>query len=479
MEALTEVAIAERPLDRGSNAQRHAARVALIMTVGSRVLIWCTGVVAVSVFGAIIAPGGLTLPGVNSNLGLVADRLTAPIAHWDASWYLLIAQHGYQAGALSSNLRMAFFPLYPLTVSALGWTGMPLVAAGALISTACLGLALYGLHLLTQIEYGEGAASDGTRVVPTRPRASDGAHPSEAAPAAPKLAVAALALCPMAVFFSAVYSDSLYLALSVGAFLYARRGRWTIACTLAALGAATRATGVLLALPLAVFYLYGPRADRPPDRVVRPGTRARKRLALLRDWRWVIPRYRLRRDVAWLAIVPLGLLAFMAYLGLNGSSFLAPFHVENAWGHHLAGPIEGIRDGAVSAYRDLRALLNGHLHFATLSTDPTTGVVTGWQNVMPFAFLLLTVPAIVGVARSLPIAYLLYVLAAVGIAISEPVTDRPLQSLPRYEAVLFPLFMWFGFWLARHRLWRVPILLVSAILAAWFAAEYATWHFVA
>jgi Gpi18-like mannosyltransferase len=36
-----------------------------------------------------------------------------------------------------------------------------------------------------------------------------------------------VAFCPMAYFFSAVYSESLYLALSVGCILSARRG-WAL-----------------------------------------------------------------------------------------------------------------------------------------------------------------------------------------------------------------------------------------------------------
>jgi len=197
------------------------------------------------------------------------------------------------------------------------------------------------------------------------------------------------------------------------------------------------------------------------------------------DWRRLIPRYKLEPSAAWLAAVPLGLLVFMAYLGLSGSDALAPFRIENVWGHHFAGPIGGIQEGAASAFRDLRHILTGRLQLQAFSVDPASSVITGWQNVMPFAFLLVAAPAIIGVARNLPLAYLVYVLTALAMALSEPVKLRPLQSLPRYEVVLFPLFMWLGLWLARHRRVRVPALATSALLAAWFAAEFATWHFVA
>ena len=106
------------------------------------------------------------------------------------------------------------------------------------------------------------------------------------------------ALAPMAFYFSAVYSESLYLALSVGLFWCARQGRWAWVGVLGVLAAATRSTGIVLALPALMLYLYGPREDRAPDfdrsratSAERPGcvaavSRAPRRLRVgQRDWR--------------------------------------------------------------------------------------------------------------------------------------------------------------------------------------------------
>src|SRR4029077_2699644 len=96
---------------------------------------------------------------------------------------------------------------------------------------------------------------------------------SAAAPGGParahdaeRLAVLLTAFAPMAFFLSAVYSESLFLALSVGLFWSARKGRWAIAGALGALAGATRSVGVVLILPAVVLYLYGPREDRAPER---------------------------------------------------------------------------------------------------------------------------------------------------------------------------------------------------------------------
>ena len=98
---------------------------------------------------------------------------------------------------------------------------------------------------------------------------------------------------------------------------------------------------------------------------------------------------------------------------------------------------------------------------------------------MLLAFLLAAVPAVVGVLRRLPLAYGVYVIAALALPLSYPVTPQPLMSLPRFLVVLFPLSMWLAVWLAAHPRAQRPALVVSALLMAFFVAQFATWHWVA
>ncbi len=53
------------------------------------------------------------------------------------------------------------------------------------------------------------------------------------------------------------------------------------------------------------------------------------------------------------------------------------------------------------------------------------------------------------------------------------------MSLPRFLVVLFPLSMWLAAWLAAHPRAQRPALAVSALLEAFFVAQFATWHWVA
>jgi mannosyltransferase PIG-V len=402
-------------------------------------------------------------PGSTRGFGWLGDVLAAPVARWDSAWYLTIAHYGYRPDLGSFTApRTAFFPLYPLGLRAISGVGAPPIVAGVLLSLASLAVGLYLLHRLTTLEA-------------ARLRL---AHGSEVA----RLAVLSCALAPMAVFFSAVYSESLYLALSLGVFLCARRGRWVAACCCAALAGATRSTGVALALPLALLYLYGPREDRLPDRpraatpqAPRSPTLARLLSAAAR----LRPRYRLRADSLAILLVPAGVGLYMAHLALAGGDALSPFAAQAGWSRHFAGPFGGVWEGVRAAWAGARQLLSfqrGHLYYPVAGGSPT---IAAGHNLMLLAFLVGAAVALAGVLRKLPLAYGAYALGSLALPLSYPVDSQPLMSLPRFLLVLFPLNLWLGLRLAPSpRLARAALLACSVALA-FFTGEFSTWHWVA
>ncbi len=434
----------------------------------SRLLVWVAGVGALVAFGLVRTRNAFNPPHVTSGFGWLGDLLAAPAARWDAAWYLVIAHYGYhpELGAFTSS-RTAFFPLYPLGLRTISALGLPPVAAGVALSVAALAAGLYGVHRLTTLELSRLTSAA------RRPGAAAGASAAPDTGSArgaqtARLTVLATALSPMAFYFSAVYSESLYLALSVGVFWCARRGRWAWVGVLGALAGATRSAGLVLMVPALVLYLYGPRDDRAPDFPAR-GAGAR------RGGR----RYRLRGNVLWLALLPAGVAAYMAYLALAGGAPLEPFHAQEVWNRHFAGPYLGVWDGARAAFEGLRQMLSfqsAHVYFTASAEAP---MVSAGHNLMLFAFLLAALPAIVGVLRRLPAAYGAYVCAALALPLSYPVTPQPLMSLPRFLVVLFPLFMWLGAWLDERPRARGPTLAISCLLLAFFVGDFATWHWVA
>src|SRR5271166_6290605 len=160
----------------------------------SRLLVWFAGVGTLLSFGFGPVRNTFDPPGLTRGFGWLGDLLAAPAARWDAAWYLVIAHYGYRPdlGSLTSA-RTAFFPLYPLGLSALAGTGLAPVLAGVLLSVSALALALYGIHRLTTLELAR----------------ARGALAAVAPGDAARLAVFITAFAPMAFYFSAVYSESL------------------------------------------------------------------------------------------------------------------------------------------------------------------------------------------------------------------------------------------------------------------------------
>lgn len=497
----------------------------------SRLLVLVAGVGTVATLGFGPVRGAFDPPGVTRGLGWLGDLLAAPVARWDSVWYLVIAHYGYRPElGVYTSARDAFFPLYPLGLRALSDLGLPPVLAGVLFSLAAFTAALYGVHRLSMLELGglgkggarhsvvEAEASYATAGIEGEVLDTGGSVGSSGAgsltqPAAAgvdpltvaKLAVLVMALTPMAYYFSAVYSESLYLALSVGLFWCARQGRWAWVGVMGALATATRSTGIVLIAPALMLYLYGPREDRVADMLAgrsrfgrpspiigrlfsalgRPSPSTTGRLspylARLRPPKLsrLRPRYKLRANVLWLALVPAGMAVYMAYLGLSGGDPMAPLSSQNVWGRHFAGPYVAVWDGARAALEGARQLLSGqsgHIYYPLAGGSPA---IAAGHNLMLFAFLVAAVPLLVIVLRTLPLAYGAYVIVALALPLSYPVAPQPLMSLSRFELVLFPLGMGLAVWLAAHPRMRVPTLVVSAALLMLFTAQFATWHWVA
>ena len=424
----------------GPALERRPAAVVWQVLWTSRLAVFSAGVLAVLFFGPRAGWQGFDPAGLTSPFGYFGNLLVAPFARWDSVWYLSIAEHGY--GHTIANT--AFFPLYPLSISVVGAVIRSDLIAGVIVSLTAFAGALILLHRLASLDLDREQAD---------------------------LTLMLLAFCPMAYFFSAVYSESLFLLLSVGCILQARRGRWAAAGALGGLAAASRSSGVMLAVPVVILFLYGPRADRP-----EPSAAWAKRD--LSGWRRLLPRHPPTPALAWVLLIPIGLAAYVGYLAITIGNAFAPFHAQAVWFREFAGPFGGVWTGAVAAWDGLRQLLHGPpppLYFTEAGGDP---MLVAGQNLMLFAFLVLGAVALVGVLRTLPFAYGAYVIASMALPLSYPVVPQPLASLPRFEAVLFPLFMWGAIFVTRRRI-QTPAVAFLAVLLGLFAAEFATWRFVA
>src|SRR2546430_1775521 len=202
----------------GSGSPTHRSSV-LVSLTGTGLPILLLGAVAVTIVGTIPAPTAEALWRVSSN------ELVNLQARWDTDFYHQIATAGYRwdrSAFLHQNV--VFFPLYPLLMR---WGGTLLgghpLLAGTVISLAAFAGAMSLLYRIAVLELGEEKAWPVILLVSTY---------------------------PFALFYSVVYTESLFLFLTVGAF-YAMRRRYLLPAALAGLAAGGAPPHpVLLALPL-------------------------------------------------------------------------------------------------------------------------------------------------------------------------------------------------------------------------------------
>lgn len=307
------------------------------------------------------------------------DLLFGTFAKWDATWFIQIAENGYE-----SEQAAAFFPLYPMIVAAAALVTRSTLVAGVLVSLLAAGVAAILVWRLGRAVIGERAARDG---------------------------VLYLALYPLAFVFTSVYSEALFLALAAGAFLAGLYRRAWLAGVLGAFAVATRPMG--LALLPALLVLLWPR-DRSRRELLQP-------LSLL--------------------LLPAAVAGFALYLHQRLGNATAFVGAQSAYWQRetpTLGPLGGLWEAAKSAYHGAAQLLL-HLPSAGEGFDRFDQIAVWF--VLHF-LLLVAALALTWVAwRRLGAAYGLYSAGVLVVALSTVSTWFPLQSFPRFVLADFPLFL--------------------------------------
>jgi len=329
------------------------------------------------------------------------NELTNLMARWDTAFYYSIATGGYRwTPEVFQHENVVFFPLLPMVMR---WGGALLgghpLLAGVIVSHVAFAGAVALLYRLAILDVGEALAWP---------------------------VVLLLATFPYALFYSAVYTESLFLLFSVGAWYAVRRERpgWAALSGLAA--GLTRPNGFWLTLPLAL--LVG----------------CQTRIRYVSDTGLIRIRYPLRLAV----LAPLaGAALYSAYLWIHFGDALAWMHGQAAWGLPLLG-----RGPAPDPAR--------------LPGEPAiklTEVIVWIGNIAAFGA---AAAAIRPLARRFGAAYG----AWIAVNIFPPVAAHLFMSLGRFTAVLFPFFYWMALRVPRSRLLPVAAAFAAGqlILAIWF-----------
>ncbi|MBA3639395.1 MAG: hypothetical protein H0W53_08935 [Acidobacteria bacterium] len=381
----------------------------MLIVLGSRFAVLAVGFFAVISFG--IPKEG---PFVVSR-----DPLANLPARYDAGWYGGIATDGYRVeGGYDLQQNFAFFPAYPMLMRVGGYalgafderasneqrTGRALWA-GTLISIAAFAWALAFLHRLTVEMIGLPEAN---------------------------VALALIAAYPFAVFFSAPYTESLFLLAAVAAFYRFRRQEWLSAAAWGLLVGLTRPNGCMLSVVLVC--------------IIGEHLWQRRRSAAREPYNLPL--------AAMAAAAPgIGMLAFAAYVRSLTGDWLGWIRVQQAWGRDSS---------AAPSIPTFINWLNEGVLLNVISRRPDDSL-----NAVGLIFVVLMLWP---VFRHVGFAAAMFVVVNIGPA----VLSGGVLSIGRLSATMFPVFIALAALLPR--LWLVPLVIAWALGQGLVAALFFTWR---
>ncbi|MFH1181277.1 MAG: mannosyltransferase family protein [bacterium] len=299
-------------------------------------------------------------------------------AHWDSFWYLDIAQNGYIFKGPEKLSNIVFFPLYPLLIRAASFfIGGNFIFAGWILSLIFLFLALFYFSRLVREFHNEINY---------------------------QLPLALLLIFPTAFFLNAIYTESLFLFLSIAAFYYAFKKKFCLAGIFGFFASLTRVTGILLFIPLIWEYFKNFKFHQP-----------------------------FNENFLSIFLVPLGTLGFFLFHYFKFGDFFLFLKVEGWWGR------------AFSLNKD---------HFLLLTNPAAANLFTD------LLFVIFAIIATYFVFKKLRTSYGLYMSTTLLVALGT----GTFMSIGRYLLVLFPIFILIA--LVKNQRQQLAYIFFSTLLLA-------------
>jgi hypothetical protein len=384
------VVVAARAIGRNA-----AVRAAIGPFVTTRAAVLLAGYLAVAIFG---------YPSDDVPFRVSFNELENLPARWDTEWYLKIARDGYTWNGDPYDMQpVVFFPALPALMRGGALVTGTLVHGGLLAALLCFLGALIYLYRLAEPLVGSRAAAN---------------------------ALWLLASYPFAVYYSAPYTESLYLLASIAAFVHLSRTEWRASAGWGLFAGLCRPNGFLIAAPLALIAARRTVASRS----IRVG-----------DW---LP-----------AVAPLaGPLLFSAYLYWTFGDPTAWVKGQAAWGRQYVGVWASLRDLFVDRYAVIAGV---GLYRYTFE--------------QPFDFLhsmaaLFALVSIWPVWRRLGAPYAVLVAAN----LLPPLVSGGTMSIGRMTSVLFPSFV--GLAAIVPERYVSALITTGCVLQGVIAAAFFTWR---
>lgn len=344
-------------------------------------------------------------------LGGSADHyLTNPVlwgwANFDGDYYLKIAIHGYQ------SLTHSFFPLYPLLAKYLafpfGAEVSAILVAGLVISNMSFLALLFVFWKLIRMDYSEKTAL---------------------------LSLVLLLAFPTSFYFGAMYTESLFLLLTIGAFYAARKKMWFFAGVLGMLASATRIVGIFLLPALIIEWFWGVEGRKKPSSI----------LGLL-----------------FLLLIPMGLGIYMFFLQKTTGNPFAFYNELAVFGEQRSGQFIPLYQ---VFWRYLKMLLTARVDpiYLTILMEAVVGglglmlIIWGYLKKMRPSYLVFS--------------FLSYVL---------PTLTGSFSSFPRYFLGFFPMFIALALLFSeKYQRYQLIYFILSLLLLAIETALFVRGYWVA
>jgi hypothetical protein len=274
---------------------------------------------------------------------------------WDAYWYLDIVRNGYYLRTDNTLSNVAFFPLYPALIKIFGTIFLNnFVLAGWLISVGSLFLAcVYFYKFLQKF------------------------HPE----IDPEMPIILMLIFPTAFFFNIIYTESLFLFLTLATFYRAFKKNFWLAGLFAFFGALTHSNGIFLALPILwkILETYG--------------------------WKSIFTS-----KIIPIFTAPVAMAGFFAYSAFKFHDLFLFFKLESAWG------------------RSFRINMD-HFQFFSHPAIINFAIDT--------LFTVLIIAIIFLVWKKLSPLYAIFM----SLTVLSALASGTLMSIGRYSLVLFPMFI--------------------------------------
>lgn len=333
---------------------------------------------------------------------VLSNFLLYPFANFDAAYYLLIAAKGYTVNA-------GFFPLFPLSIN---------LASIPFKNILPFDLTQYSVAIILVSAYFLAALNIFYKLIKFDCKENIAIS-----------AIILLLIFPTSFFFASIYSEGLFLLLSLLSFYFARRKNWLVASLFAGLLSSTRIVGIFI-LPSLIYEYFKYEKNKSLG----------KALSLL--------------------IAPLGIILYAFY---NFQKWGNPFYFIQTQGNFANNrTVDSIVLFPQTVFRYIKILF-------TLKPN----IYEWWVAFFELSFFIFALSLFyIAWKKKIRFSYLIFGF----LCFLLPVSSGTFSGLPRYILTIFPLFIALA--LIENKTFKIIYCVISAVLLFLFFMFFSKGYFI-